>query len=293
MGRFIGYLHGRSRLFHIGLGLALVAALGVVDYVTGPFLSMAFFYLLPVCLAAWFAGRGAGILMASAGALASLLADVTATSWHSHPLVSSWNATVELGLFVAFACVLSELRRAMDHAKELSRTDALTGAANARSFLEVVDQEVQRGRRYQHPVTLAYLDVDNFKAVNDHFGHATGDTLLRLVTDTIRCHLRAPDVVARLGGDEFAILLPETGREEAEPVLERIRQNLVEVSAQHRWPITFSLGALTWKGTGQAAEELVQAADHLMYTGKRAGKNRITFQVLGEASFVASGDGRG
>jgi diguanylate cyclase (GGDEF)-like protein len=105
----------------------------------------------------------------------------------------------------------TELRSAMEREKEAARTDSLTGAMNSRAFGELATAELHRARRYERPFTIAYVDIDDFKAVNDRFGHSSGDTLLRLVAETMKHNSRAVDVIARVGGDEFVILFPETG----------------------------------------------------------------------------------
>ncbi len=274
----------QSKGLHVSVGLALVVLMGVLDYLTGPYLVFSIFYLLPVCLAAFFVGRRGGVLVSLAGAIASLLADLASAAFVVHPLVPYWNAVARLGVFLAFTYVLAELRSVLDREKELARTDALTGAANARCFIEVLNSEIKRSRRSHAPLTLAYLDIDDFKAVNDRSGHAAGDALLRQVAETIRRRLRATDVVARLGGDEFAILLPNTGQRQAETALEKVRQGLAEVGAGNGWQITFSIGAVTWAGADQTADELVRIADDLMYAAKRGGKGRMTSQALGEAA---------
>ena len=114
-----------------------------------------------------------------------------------------------------FTLLLSSLKRALDRERELSGTDVLTGIRNARSFREVLGAEIERSKRFQRPFTVAYLDLDNFKTVNDCHGHEHGDELLRLVGNTILTGIRKTDTVARLGGDEFALLLPETEYEAA------------------------------------------------------------------------------
>ena len=91
-----------------------------------------------------------------------------------------------------------------------SRSDPLTGVANSRVFLELLKREIARARRYKRPLTLAYLDLDNFKSVNDILGHAMGDKVLQTVVSTVNANIRVTDVVGRLGGDEFVLLLPET-----------------------------------------------------------------------------------
>jgi diguanylate cyclase (GGDEF)-like protein len=124
---------------------------------------------------------------------------------------------------------------------------------------------------------VLYLDLDNFKAVNDRFGHSTGDELLRTVADTIRTRLRRVDSVARLGGDEFAVLLPETGAEAARGVVEQVRGALGDAMRTHGWPVTVSIGALTCVTAPESADALIRRADDLMYAVKHGDKDGVKY----------------
>ncbi len=157
--------------------------------------------------------------------------------------------------------------------------ERIAGQINARGFAEVVGGEVARLQRYRHPFSLAYLDLDDFKTINDRLGHRAGDVVLRTVAVTLRRSLRPSDVVARLGGDEFAILLPETDAAAAQAVLERVRTTLVLVGQEQDGPVTASIGLLTCRRPA-AVEEVLERADRLMYAGKRQGKNQVQQEVI-------------
>jgi diguanylate cyclase (GGDEF)-like protein len=129
-------------------------------------------------------------------------------------------------------------------------------------------------------LSIFYLDVDNFKVINDQFSYTVGDHLLQLVAQTIKEQLRQSDVVARLGGDEFAILLPETDYDAAAIALRRIQAILLSLMQQHDWPATFSIGAVTFTRSPSSVEFMLEQADRLMYSSKHRGKNRLHHQVL-------------
>ena len=124
------------------------------------------------------------------------------------------------------------------------------------------------------------MDVDNFKTVNDEFGHDAGDELLRAVAETLRRNMRTSDTVARLGGDEFAVLLPETDYEAARTVIEKARGRLLAEATNRNLPISFSFGAVTCAVAPQNASEIIKAADRLMYEGKQSGKNALNHVLL-------------
>ena len=171
------------------------------------------------------------------------------------------------------------LKSAMEREKELARTDFLTGAPNARHFHDLVQQEIDRFQRYRRPFSIAYLDLDNFKTVNDLFGHGVGDKVLCAVVQRVGSRLRKTDVVARLGGDEFAFLLTETDREAAQAIIVEIHRDLLIEMQRQDWPVTFSIGVLTCLDTPQSADELIKKADNLMYSVKKNGKNAVSYST--------------
>jgi len=195
-------------------------------------------------------------------------------------LITYWNTSVSLGFFLVVAFILSQLRAELKRERKLAQTDFLTGIANSGYFTELLTWEINRCRRYKNPLTLAYIDCDNFKAVNDQFGHHAGNNLLCLVADTIKSTIRITDMVARLGGDEFAILFPETGAEQANSVILKIQNDLLDAMRKGGWKITFSMGVVTYIKSADTSDEVIGMADRLMYDAKNAGKNRIRHEIL-------------
>ncbi|MDT7809980.1 MAG: hypothetical protein QOJ70_3793 [Acidobacteriota bacterium] len=273
------FLERRSRRFVITAALLLVSLLGLADYLNGPDVSLLIFYVVPVFIAAWYAGRGAGFLVCAASGLA-WFAVAYATSEHfSSPLIAYWNALVHLGSTLILAHLVASFRRSLSHESELARTDYLTGSFNGRSFTEAAEAEINRARRHNHIFSVAFMDVDDFKLINDRLGHSAGDRLLRLVADTVRRSVRAIDVVARLGGDEFAVLMPETDERAAQVVIRRVRRQLLEAARTEGWPVTFSAGLITWVEPPSGVDEMLRAADEMMYSAKRHGKNTVRHTV--------------
>ena len=197
-----------------------------------------------------------------------------------HPAIPYWNMGVRLGTFLILTFLLSALKKAMEREKELARTDPLTGVANRRYFFELADMEINRARRYKHPFTVVWIDLDNFKAVNDGFGHSVGDALLRLVANTLHKNIRATDIVARLGGDEFAILLPETGSEPAEVITHKIQKVNLDTMEKNEWPVTFSIGVVTFVSPPSTVDEMLKISDGVMYSAKKNGKNEIKCEMF-------------
>ena len=211
------FLRDRSAMTIFVVAMIAVAAIGWLDFVTGVRLSFGLFYLVPIAVATSYAGRAWGIAVAIACTVVSLIGDLAIETGVG--LIPFWNAAMRLGVFVVVVVVLAKLRAAHQLERRLARTDPLTGVANFRWFEEEAQREMYSSRRYGGPLSLAYLDLDDFKRINDERGHAAGDEVLRAVADALRAQLRPTDLVARLGGDEFVVLLPHTDRSGAEDAL--------------------------------------------------------------------------
>ncbi len=172
------------------LGVVLLVLVGFGDYETGPEFSFSLFYLVPVLLVTWVAGRTPGMLTSILGALVWLWADQATGRPYSHAALGYWNAGVRLSFFCISAYLLSALRDALRREHALAETDFLTGIANSRSFYRAAEREIARAARYGHPLSIAYIDLDDFKAINDGYGHAKGDELLRSVAEALRTEVR-------------------------------------------------------------------------------------------------------
>jgi diguanylate cyclase (GGDEF)-like protein len=190
-----------------------------------------------------------------------------------------WNVALRWGFFILVTLALAELQDALQRETTLSRSDPTTGLANGRSFVEHLEAEIARCRRYRCPFSLAYIDLDDFKGVNDSHGHTAGDRFLHRVACLLKEGVRAADHVARLGGDEFAILFPETGQPEAQKVLERLRENPDCAGQERDGRITMSIGLATFHEAPESAEEAIRIADELMYAVKHEGKAGIRAAV--------------
>jgi diguanylate cyclase (GGDEF)-like protein len=268
------------KLFLYLLSLSLLLIIGFVDNITGFEISFSIFYLIPIVIVSWYLGMIPGICYATGGAAIWLLVDLFSSVHYSFPIIPFWNMFVRLGFFIIISIILSRLKKALEKEREYSRIDYLTKSINLRSFMEIATRELHRLQRYGRPVTLIYLDCDNFKSVNDRFGHQTGNMLLQCVAATIRENIRSIDSVARLGGDEFAVLLPETDSGLAHKLVKRLGEALQSCIEKNRWPVTFSLGVATFNHAPDNAEEMLRIADDLMYKAKNQGKNRSIYEVF-------------
>ncbi len=262
-------LIGRRPSAQLGaLALLLIGLIGLADHVTGYDLSLGLFYVAPVSLVAWYVSRRAGSLSAGLSAVVWLLANSLTAPQGISPTIIVWNTMIRFGFFGIIALLVAVARAAHDREKLLARTDQLTGLMNGRAFRELADRELMRARRLGQPVTLLYLDLDNFKNVNDRRGHATGDELLGAFARVLGNAVRATDVVARVGGDEFVVLLPDTTAENGSLVAAKISQAISGDERFSRDGVAVSVGAATTEGVPADLDELVAAADTAMYEAK-------------------------
>jgi len=188
-------------------------------------------------------------------------------------------------LHQALADKLSKLEAATETITRLASTDELTGLHNRRSFNEFFTLELSAARRHNHPLSLISVDLDNFKAVNDTFGHSVGDQLLKEFAALMQKMVRAEDFTVRWGGDEFIILLPHTTGEAAQALAERIRI-VFEQNADWVFPlaVTASFGVAQLR-EGEHGESLICRADDALYSAKYEGRNRVLKADYDQISF--------
>lgn len=276
--KIIKYIENKPKSFLFVIALALVVVIGSIEKTIPAAISTSIFYLVPVCLTTWFVGEKPGILICIASGISSILA-TTQTSVEDPsltlPAINYWNASVRLGFYLTVSYLLSELKSAREREQKLIRTDSITGVANRRLFNELATMEIKRARRYGHPFTLAYIDVDDFKNINTYGGHKVGDLVLVTIAKSIKNSVRETDIVARMGGDEFALLLPGISYETAQTVLTRVYTNLMAVMDENKWPATFSIGAITFINPPETIDEVIEKSDYLMYCIKNDGKNKL------------------
>ncbi len=271
---FTDYWKNQPKFLVMVVDFILVLLIGAIDYFTTADVSLAIFYLIPITFATWFVGRRLEFLLALEATTVWWLDDLMTKSSRFFWVIS-WNAVINLGFFVITSYLLSNVKLAYEREKHLARTDSLTGAVNQRHFLEHLQAEIDRSKRQQQPITVAYVDVDNFKAVNDRFGHSAGNRLLCLISQVARHQVRSIDIFARLGGDEFALLLPQTNYDQGKATLNRLYKLWLDAAQQGNFPVGFSVGAVTFIHPADLVDAVLEAADRLMYSIKNGGKNGI------------------
>lgn len=260
---------------NIVLATVFVIAITLIYFLTGSQIAISIFFLAPITIVTWSSGLRTGIVFSFLSIVGWAVADYF-NGLHDERL--AWflvNEILRLLLFVAGASVLAALKRLVEEHKMAARVDELTGIANRRAFYEAARSEIARANRNPGPFTVVFTDIDNFKNVNDKFGHSVGDRLLSMTASIMRQNVREVDQVARLGGDEFVILLTGTDSNGASTVMERLRNDLTEMAKKNNWPISFSAGAVTFTRPPESVDEMITKADSLMYAVKQSGKDHI------------------
>ena len=274
------FMEKRSKVFWGIFGVCILIITGVADHFTGYEISLTLFYLPPIAIYTWFINARLGAIMAIASALTWLSADFSGGLQYSNPNIFIWNTLIRMGFLTIISYLVSVIRKDFTANQFSARTDFVTGAVNPRYFYELAQVEIDRSQRYERPLTFAYLDLDNFKQINDSLGHSMGDDVLRSVVKGIRQQTRSMDIIARMGGDEFALLLSETGAETAIQTVNRIHQGLMKIMSRNRWQVTFSIGVVTFKKMPKTVDEMVKVADQMMYQVKISTKNDIKYLLV-------------
>lgn len=269
------YIAQKSAVWILSNSIFVVIILGVADYWTGYSRSISVFYLIPVLIATWYTGVLSGILVALIAVFSTTASGILTPHLPDKFFTLYWNAIVRFLFFIISILILN----AWKHERFYARIDYLTGINNRYNFFEILRAELERCKRFNHPLSIIYVDVDNFKTVNDQFGHKSGDELLKLVAKTLTDNFRSVDTIARLGGDEFAILMPETESVEVENKIRIVQTSLLEKMNLKKWPATFSFGIAVFTNLTLSPDEMLKTADLLMYKAKQGGKNCIIIDI--------------
>ncbi len=266
-------------------GCCLTAAgISAVHYLTGPELTLSLFYLLPIMLTAWHVGLVAGVVLAFCCTGLWLLADLTVIDAFRRPVIPIVNETFRLVVFLIIAWITATLHKALVEQKHLANIDPLTRIANRRAFFDLAARELKRARRFNYPLSILYMDLDNFKGVNDNLGHHVGDELLCVVAQHIQGHIREIDILARLGGDEFCVLLVDSSPVVSRKVTRKLQLSIATLMRNRNWPVKISIGAATFISLPGSVDEMIAAADQLMYAAKKDQQVDIIHKMIDGAA---------
>jgi len=301
------WLTAHRRLGTAGYLLAttffVFATLGLVLFPEALYV-MSATYLISILTAGALVGSGSPFLFAFGGSVA--ISVIWVQTWDTplnpfsgfQPSISLLVLGSQILLFVGTAAILyslsNQVRNTIDHLHEqadrlvnLAQTDPLTALPNRRYFIELLEREFARARRYHRPLTLLYLDLDEFKELNDRHGHLFGDEILRGASRSLKAVLRSTDLLARIGGDEFAVLLPETNLAGAQNVASKLRRALMAFGKQISPmipPLTFCGGISHLREGDTSIDDMLGRADSAQYLAKETGKDDTRTEIDLEAS---------
>jgi diguanylate cyclase (GGDEF)-like protein len=256
----------------VAVGLAVV---GFIDWITGVDVRVLSLYFVPLAWAGWRLRRPGASLGAAAAAGVWVLAQYTGGVRYANEAIWFINLFTQGAAFATVGWLMAALADRFEAEQALSRTDALTNLQNRRGLAEKARLVLALSQRHARAVSLACIDLDHFKQANDTFGHAAGDQVLIACATVFKSSLRATDLAARVGGDEFLVLLPETGRDSAVTLMERIRQAIEAQPSIRAAGVTATIGVITNEPASLTLDQLMGQADTCMYEGKRGGRNRV------------------
>jgi len=274
------YFENKPYWMITALSIVFVSITALFDFYTGFELSFSIFYILPISIASWFKGRNLGVGMSIFSAIVWFLVDHFSGHLYSNAAIPYWNGFVRLGFFILITSLIWEIKIRLYKETEYARVDNLTRLLNARFFKDSAQNQMNLAVRHNHKIVFGYIDLDNFKKVNDTMGHSEGDRVLKSVGEALIASIRTSDLAGRLGGDEFVVFLPETDRSGAELVFKKIHNRLKEIVKEKKWPVGFSIGVAVFENIPSHVDEALHFADNLMYRVKKAGKNNILYEEI-------------
>ncbi len=235
-------------------------------------------FVLPVVLISWYSSKSVIFLFA---AFTTSVVLITINIIEGSPFDTNTLLFYGMPHFFAYlvlALLITNFKNVYTKENIAADTDALTGICNSRSFYLSLANEIIRSSRFNHVFTLAYIDIDDFKEINDSLGHSAGDRLLKEVAFCLKNTLRKTDVVARLGGDEFACLLPESEQADAKIAFSKMSKLLNDKMESQDWKVTFSVGIVTFEEIPEDLNEAIKITDELMYSVKNKTKNNVAYK---------------
>lgn len=254
--------------------VGVIVLLGVLRTATDTDFTFTSMAMLPVLAIAWIDGKKPGLLVALLAAAMWLVDDIASGRQFSDAWIPWVNAITRLTTYSVTVLLVARIRLQFEREHRNATHDVLTGLQNRRAFFEAGALEVERAKRYAHPLAIIYLDLDDFKQLNDCKGHDAGDAALCATARALARTMRTSDRVARIGGDEFAVFLPETGYQAAVKAGRKIF-TVVNAALKDFPPVKVSIG-VAWFGKADCRfPAMLKAADELMYEAKQGGKHDL------------------
>jgi diguanylate cyclase (GGDEF)-like protein len=262
-------------------GSLILVLIAYFDMVLSYEFGFALFYIIPILYVSWYSGQKLGLFFSCIAAGLWFFVDYYQGHPYEHQYAMLWNTMMRWGIFSLVAYLVSRTHHEMNAVGMLAQKDALTGLYNRRGILSFTQQEIDRTNRYKHAFALVLIDLNQFKMINDVYGHRHGDRALKHVAILLQKNIRQTDVAGRIGGDEFVLLLLDINQEEAVGLVKKIQDEMhAHASKRKKLVASFSAGVLLCGPTKLCALELINQADDLMYQAKNHRKIQVISTIL-------------
>jgi len=268
-----------KKILIIILSYVTIIITGIIDYFIGHEISFSVFYLISIFIVSWKFGLIHNIIICIFAAVVWFISDLLSSHQYSHFIIPYWNTLIRLAFFIIISSLLYLCKKHIEKINTLANLDGLTKLYNNRFFYELLDLEFKKAKRYQYHFSIIYIDLDNFKQVNDTYGHNKGDELLIDIANILKNSVRESDIIARVGGDEFVIFLQNINAEYSLMIINKLKTEIINEMKKNNWPVTCSIGIATYYKIPDKMHEIIKNADNLMYIAKKKGKNRIKQEI--------------
>ncbi len=255
------------------VAVVTVILIACLHYAAGPLFEFHLFFFIPIVIASWFTNKYFSYFIISLVIISWTLGDYLIASETLLPIAFFFNALMHAFILIYVNHLLTYIRTLLQKEAQMAREDALTQILNRRGFFEYGETAISTANRYKLPVTIIFIDLDEFKSINDTLGHKIGDQLLYQTAKVLKENIRKSDVAGRLGGDEFCLVLLNINSSQALEFSENLRNRLKECMNHHNWNTTFSMGIVSYNTVPDDFQEIIQEADKLMYQVKNKGRN--------------------
>jgi diguanylate cyclase (GGDEF)-like protein len=244
------------------------------------------FYEIPIIIVCWYSRTDFAIALAVLCVSEWSFINIIRIGINKGLMVYIFDILIRLFMYLFIIFILSRLKINSWNEKALARKDNLTGVYNLNGFYELMNLELYKMKRYKKPITLAYLDIDNFKKINDRFGHSSGNDVLVKLTKIIQGNIRKSDFIARLGGDEFIIVYPDMDIQRARIAIDKIRNVVSDQMKSKSLECFLSIGVGIFNNWDKSIDDMISVVDQLMYKVKNSTKNDVLLMEYEQSDII-------
>jgi len=268
------------RIIALVAGFLAAILLAWLYHFSAASMPFAIFFLVPILLVSLSAGSIAGHALSIFSALALLVVDLLKRQPGTQVLLPLLDAAVFLGIFMSFTYLLTEYKAVLERERNCSNEDALTGIANLRGFFQLAEREIMRARRKISPLSVAYLGIDNLESAKEQSGKEGIDSLLKSLAQKLILNTRATDITARIGEDDFILLMTDTGIEGGLKGVRRLKDILIQAVEEYQYPVSFSIGLVTYNILPDTVEEMIREADEMKDQARRETNEKFKHKLI-------------